>query len=430
MVKGGIEMRNLEDEQIDSLNELYIKSQEISACPNDHVLKIANDSKLPLTYMSDDLLLSNIISCRSFLMPNSRFGTRLGASINAILDCPNMTNGYIDFLCTDSQNISKNKIHDVNTCERLAEAKNRGAVIIAMFGGSTTMGNGARLPNYTIPSLVEKILYIEHKIDAVCINFGIVGNTISDCLNLLISEGLRINPTIVTFYTGWNCSFNFQANIAIRESINSNSQVLPPVFHGMNLRHVEHDIALHDKFMIARNLKKYSGLIKNKLLDTICHLIGSNSYIKKSFNNILLNDTSVNHAFMNDVISTTLQGNIDLLTSYAADEYLAAHEISSSICKSRHIQFHNFFQPTLFWGKKKLTDQENKSLSESKLYKKNHMHFQEKVCSNQNGTSFHDLSQSFENVTDQVYTDTGHKNPYGNFLIANEIAQRLSQDLI
>ena len=38
---------------------------------------------------------------------------------------------------------------------------------------------------------------------------------------------------------------------------------------------------------------------------------------------------------------------------------------------------------------------------------------------------FHDLGHVFDSTPQQVYIDTGHLNPYGNFIVAEKIAGQI-----
>lgn len=55
--------------------------------------------------------------------------------------------------------------------------------------------------------------------------------------------------------------------------------------------------------------------------------------------------------------------------------------------------------------------------------------FYEHVLSHRKPAFFHDLTQIFDTVDRQVYIDTGHLNPYGNFLIAENIAAQIAPAL-
>jgi hypothetical protein len=52
--------------------------------------------------------------------------------------------------------------------------------------------------------------------------------------------------------------------------------------------------------------------------------------------------------------------------------------------------------------------------------------FYQQVMSQQKPEYFKDLSAVFDSVHKQTYVDTGHLNPYGNFIVAEKIADQLS----
>jgi hypothetical protein len=42
---------------------------------------------------------------------------------------------------------------------------------------------------------------------------------------------------------------------------------------------------------------------------------------------------------------------------------------------------------------------------------------------------FHDLGHVFDSTREQVYIDTGHLNPYGNFIVAEKMADQIALEM-
>jgi len=79
---------------------------------------------------------------------------------------------------------------------------------IFVFGGSTMWGWGAR-DDFTIPSIINKILFNEYGVDAEIINFGEVGYVSTQELIRFMMEIQNNNiPDLVIFYDGLNEIFS------------------------------------------------------------------------------------------------------------------------------------------------------------------------------------------------------------------------------
>ena len=73
------------------------------------------------------------------------------------------------------------------------------------------MGDGSMLPEYSIPSQVEKLLLYEFGVQSCCINFGVSGYSSLDSFNLLNTSIINdYKPDLILFYDGWNCYNHFQ----------------------------------------------------------------------------------------------------------------------------------------------------------------------------------------------------------------------------
>ena len=52
--------------------------------------------------------------------------------------------------------------------------------------------------------------------------------------------------------------------------------------------------------------------------------------------------------------------------------------------------------------------------------------FYDRVLASPQPYFFHPLGEIFDAVPEQVYIDTGHLNPYGNFIVAEKIADQIA----
>ena len=108
---------------------------------------------------------------RRVIIPSSLYGYRLKRNTTSLWKL--RKNHGMDLIVTDNQGIIKNHIEYDDAINRIQKAKKENIKINFFFGGSTLMGMGSRMPQYTIPSIVEKILMEKYNKNSVCINFGI-----------------------------------------------------------------------------------------------------------------------------------------------------------------------------------------------------------------------------------------------------------------
>ena len=376
--------------------------------------------------LSNERLIDNVRLARSVFKPNAYYGTRLAANQRVLVDVDELGAGDLDLFVTDGEGIPKNRISDDNTTQRIARARQHGKKVIVFFGGSTIMGTGSRLPALSIPSLVEQILLIKFQIDTVCINRGILGMTSQDAFNILTAETLSTAPDCVIFYTGWNCVFNQSAIHALQQA--DSSALRSEIYPGMSTRHIEHGILLQNQFNTAAAWKRALWLTTNQALTRIANLFGS-QLLRKRINQLLNADPMVNHTFMTEVIEAISTSQIDDIAAKSAKDYLRTHSLANLYCTAENTLFYNFLQPCLSWGDKTSTENEKNYLLNSPAMGQLHRKFYEQLLSLPKPEYFSDLSQVFEKVNKQTYIDTGHLNPYGNFLIAEKIASQIAPSL-
>lgn len=398
-----------------------------SGITNEDVLALANTLPVAkLERIKNERLLDNVLLARSVFKPNPYFGTRLASNKQVLVDVDDFGAQDIDLFMTDSAGIPKNRVSDEDTAQRVALGKEQGKKIISFFGGSTTMGTGSRLPAFTIPSLVEQILLFKYQLNTVCVNRGILGMTSQDAFNMLTADTLIAPPDCVVFYTGWNCVFNQSGVHALLNS--KQASIQNDIYLGMGSRHIEHGMQLSGQFNLAQAWKRACWLTLNKLMTQFSRLSGSKS-VRKFFNGLLKSDPTVNHRFVSEMIDAMSNSNADQIAQATAKDYVLLTRLAHACCASENVQFLNFFQPCLSWGDKPTTPVEKEYIANSPAMGGIQQKFKEQVLSQALPNYFHDLSGVFDHVTRQVYVDTGHLNPYGNFLVAEKIADQLATKL-
>tara|TARA_B100000579_G_scaffold416597_1_gene412330 strand:+ start:695 stop:1990 length:1296 start_codon:yes stop_codon:yes gene_type:complete len=363
-------------------------------------------------------LKKEILMWRSFFVPNSTYGHILGKSIDAII---NLRENKPDLYCTDKHGVLKNSIVHPDHKQRVLYAKENKIPVILIFGGSTIMGQGSILPNYTIPSLIEEIYQNKFNQKKICcINFGVGGWSSLDSSKLFFNYAKNLNPNIVIFYDGWNCA-NYFENMYYLKDLENN-------FEGDGYRNYQHNYNLSREFNISYNLKRLIKL-------TIFNLI---SFIHKYFKRNGILDWKI-RSFLSKYISfqsdkdiikiLTKKRNIDLSSEFSADLYLKIHKSIDNYLNRSGTSFMTFLQPLIINTEKQLTEEEkkikeNQNIDNNTLIKT----FYEKISKN-NLDNFHDLKNVFDSTKYQTFLDLGHLNKAGNFIIAEYIANKIYEKI-
>jgi lysophospholipase L1-like esterase len=76
-----------------------------------------------------------------------------------------------------------------------------------------------------------------------------------------------------------------------------------------------------------------------------------------------------------------------------------------------------------------MTTNEQSYVSNSPVMGNVQRKFYEQLMTHSTPDFFRDLTHIFDVVNKQTYIDTGHLNPYGNFLIAENIASQIAPAL-
>jgi hypothetical protein len=398
-----------------------------SGLTNEDVLSIANTLPVEqIRSITNERLIDNVLLARSVFKPNPYYGTRLAADQQVLIDVDELGAGDIDLFMTDRDGITKNRVSDDNTQQRRDNARATKKKVITFFGGSTIMGTGSRLPAFTIPSLVEQILLLKHRIETVCINRGILGMTSQDSFNMLTADELCTPPDYVVFYTGWNCVFN---QSAIRTLLNDEKKSkIFKTYPGMSTRHIEHGMQLGLQFDSSAAWKRAIWITINSALVRISKLLNSKK-IRKVLNSLLKSDPTVNQSFVPEIIEEISHSDTDKIAIACAEDYLRLSRLAHACCESEGVKFLNFIQPCLSWGNKKMTPTEQEFKNSSPPMGGVQSKFYTHIASASSPEYFHDLGHIFDSVQRQVYIDTGHLNPYGNFIVAEKIADQIAIEL-
>ena len=353
---------------------------------------------------------------RRVIIPSSLYGYRLKRNTTSLWKL--RKNHGMDLIVTDNQGIIKNHIEYDDAINRIQKAKKENIKINFFFGGSTLMGMGSRMPQYTIPSIVEKILMEKYNKNSVCINFGIGGTYCQEAYNLLINDAIRLGkPDKVIFYDGWNCS-SYLTKINLLKKTN-----FIDIPNGTSLRQIEHDQNLLNSYNVLSNLKKISKLTLSLFFSLVSGILSSKYSEKLEF--VISKYLNLKNNNLNRFTSNYKQSDQEIITK-SINEYKFIHESVTNFCNSNQIKFFHFFQPLVFFGKKNLTKDEIEwkkngySSGDPEIFHKFYKSFLEKKL------NIIDLTNTFDDENKQTYIDSGHLNILGNFLVSKKIAKIIS----
>ncbi len=414
-------------EHLKDLDDLIKES--MSHISNEQLLKLAkknNSSKFigPIDSSED---INNILMARKFLKPSSFYGHMYGENISTAWNI--RPSEGMDVFETDSNGILKNSINSEDAILRIQKAKTNNTPIFYIFGGSTIMSLGSGIPNFSIPSLIEKISKKRYQKEIVCVNFGLGGTSSKEAFNLMIYKAFRLaKPTSVIFYDGWNC-ISYLAKMHVLKN-NSGKDNKFTFFDGENIRNVEHNIILNSSYdlfwILTRALKLFlantfsiiSNLIKLKIISKIFNVLQGKFFSLKTTN---INNTI--QSKLKDCGETEIKNMIPNLVS----EYIDIHKYAHEICKGQKIDFYWIFQPLVFYGEKKLSEKElfwkkiGLSSIQPRFYENFYRELKNKLFNDSEKYDFTDLTNVFDDVKEQTYIDSGHLNKFGNLIVASKI---------
>ncbi len=374
-------------------------------------------------------LLDNIRNSRRAFVPTSYYGYRMGTNVGFVITAGEGAQPEgapaigSDFFVTDACGILKNAPDADDTVERISRARARGDQIVVLYGGSTMMGIGSRVPNFTIASLVEKILEQDHGIRAVCVNRGIAGAYCQDALNVMMAELHNDQPDCVVFYDGWNCCHNLMLNKFFRDTGPFEGKI--PIYRGMSLRHLEHDTILHHHFDIQQVFRHGWRLVGTGLLTSISRLIPFQG-VNRSCAALADRFFSLKNNIHFDANALWQSAESEALARESAEDYWRIHRYSKGVCDVADVKFVTYFQPVTWWGEKPFSSSELAYIEASRAVEDDHVRFYHEVSRLRDQEWFVDLSDTFKNVADDVYIDSGHLNRLGNLFVARAMAADLA----
>jgi lysophospholipase L1-like esterase len=370
----------------------------------------------------------DILRARRFFSSSAYFGYRLGK--NMLTLCPtNLTKNY-DLYFTDCNGVVKTDVHEsISALDRAIQAKSKKIPVIAFFGGSTMMGDGSRLPKFTIPSQVEKLLLLQYGYQTCCINFGIAGTSSIDALNILDSDVIhQYQPDVVIFYDGWNCCTQYIFKTLVSENPELNSKI--KIYDRQSLFSIVHDNYIKKSFEFTWLFKYLMVIATIKALSSVM-IFSKNKTIKKSITHWLqrLPIYYGKQTMYADIYNNLPKEDVikESLAARAAHSYIRIHETARKHCAIEGVQFLTFLQPLQDLGKKALTDTEinnceltHSSLISSNMFRSFYNEIKRQLLAKPEYT---DLTDCFDNATQEIYIDDGHINAYGNYLVADRISE-------
>ncbi len=412
-----------------NLNELIIEAIDKNKIKNERE-KFFSYYKNSIHNINNNQILNNISSARTFAFPSSIYGHRYGKNINAEWDL--RKNNLTDLYTTDENGFLKNNLNDESILNKINYAKKKELELIYFFGGSTMMSMGAVTPNFSIPSLVERILKKKYQKDVVCINYGLGGTCSREALDLYIHEARMISrlPKII-FYDGWNCASYLSLTQRLLDSNNLKSKNI--VSYGDTMRTIEHNYNLSNtynlywhlsyvfKLSIAKIYNYFSPIFPNKinnifaLLQSKFFSLNTSKFVSNLTESLDASDLAIKNSMKKTI-----------------NKYIDIHECANSISGINSPNFIWAQQPLVFWGKKPLSKNEKLfkstglSSGDPRIFYEFEKCFNNQFKSKSNSElhkSFYDLTGVFDNVDEEVYIDSGHINRLGNLIISASLSE-------
>ena len=259
---------------------------------------------------------------------------------------------------------------------------------IFMFGGSTLWGWGAR-DDYTIPSLIAKILHAKYNVQAQITNFGELGYVSTQEIIRFIKEIRQNNiPQLVIFYDGLNDVFS---------GLQSGR---PGIAHNEFKREKEF------KDSVVRKI--YDSLIEHSTLyKVIFRIFGRNN---AEIQSNLATPEALNN--LSEEIISVYKGNISII---------------NAIASSFKIKTLFYWQPVIF-TKKDITIFE-KSFENIHSYSKQLYINTNEKADDIRETNFYNISDILSGYGASFYIDPWHIDEKGNEVVAKKIAEDISKTL-
>jgi len=374
--------------------------------------------------------ISNIKNSRLFSTPHAIYGHKYRA--NKIVSWKLRKHSPADVFATDNHGILKNTLLGENTEDRIQNAIRDGKSVIAFFGGSTMMSMGSVTPDFSIPSLVERVLMEKYDKKVVCVNFGLGGTCCREAFQLYLNEislkGIRAN---IVFYDGWNCASYLTNKKIIQNQLNEALSNLAT--EADSLMSIGHNIRLNKAYDLKWYLKNSINLFFAFLTDVV------QKHLPKFLGRQLLRIQS--RLFPLDLVHKEIEKLLDVNSNWsqthndfserAVNEYVALHQVVKDLV-TPHAGYLWIQQPLVFWGSKPLTKNEKEwkengySSGDPRLFKSFDVKLKSTISSSPDLFShFVDMTHIFDEIFDELYIDSGHLNRLGNLIVSVNIADEI-----
>lgn len=374
-------------------------------------------------------VMSNIRKVRSSIQADPRYGDRpLPAKVFIVdnLDWDeDPLSATANLYVTDKRGRVKNALFDEDTDLKidLRRKQNPNLKIFSFFGGSTIMGDGAQLPQFSIPALVEQILNTEYDIDCVCINNGVLGWTIQDSFALLSNEVLKEKSDAIIFYSGWNCirSFTITEALKIANSFGDRFRITD----GCSVRHISFNYFLYNRFNPSKSFRHSFFTLANLVLSSTLSYVPSkilHKYLIKSISKYI----PVQEDLSAEMTKAVDQSEVVVLAAGAVKHYQHTNLMAKACSEKSGSAYLSYFQPLLYFGRKKLSPEEELFFDKYNHYPEYYQKFYELIKDHLSEDGIIDLVDLFNEVSDQLYIDIGHLNKQGYFLVAQKIAKDIA----
>ena len=258
---------------------------------------------------------------------------------------------------------------------------------IWFFGGST-MYDGVLSDKDTIPSLVSKKLSLKKK-NFYIENFGIGGldlhYEVNNFFNLLRFS--KNKPEIVVFYDGYNDIFN---------KLKYNGEFFLFNF-SQNLMYDQNNFQ-KTLYFFSEFVSDYSVIFKNTLGKKI-----------RKFN-----------------IERLRQNKKEFTIDEISDDFINSIKIANDLAKNYKIDVYFFLQPAPFSRKNPVgIEKKYHNLEEANLAREIYKNILSKI----NQENFYDISNIFDDYSEQFFYDYAHLSRKGNLVIAEKIFEILNKNL-
>ena len=377
-----------------------------------------------------DGVLDNIYRAKRCIQAEPRYGSRLMPEKSFIIDHRDMSQDPSKAICnlylTDKKGRLKNNISEEDTDVKISNrrSKNPNLKVIAFFGGSTIMGEGAQLPQYSIPALVENILNTGYGIDCVCLNYGTLGWTIQDSFNLLTAEALKEKPATVVFYSGWNCIRDFTIAEALKKTNPFHPQFR--IADGSSNSQIGFNHHLYHRYKPLKNIKHTIFSLINFVASYALRWIPHQS-LQKHLVRAIAKYFPVQEDLTDYIMESVQKSTVAELSNEAVNHYRHINQMANACSLKNSASYLSYFQPLLYFGNKPLSPDEKVIIELFNQYPEYYQKFYSLIKDHFAEDEMIDLTGLFDHHPEQLYIDMGHLNKAGYFVVAERIAQDLAQ---